>query len=392
MAQSPQGQRKDARTGGLPTVWALVPTFLVIVMAVYTLAAITHSRPVTDEVGRAAASSTATSTTGSGATSTALGDGAPFSVSTPATGSGATNATLDLGASTASSTPSATSSGIVKAHSAVSSTPSATAATPTTTTTAPPTTTTTTPPSSTTTTTTPVSTNPAPAAGMSLAFTAGFTGSSLDASVWDTCYEWYVAASGCTSYDTGETEWYLPAQDQVSGGALHLVATETPTQGTDANGAPKTYPYTSGMVTTFSSFNFTYGYVQVVARIPGGTGTWPALWLLPQNGSWPPEIDIMENYGTPNLMEATLHWGATDQVAYRDVTSPSNLSSGWHTYGLLWQPGSLTWYLDGQVVYTFMGSEVPSQPMYFLANLAINGPAAPSSSFDIQSVQIYQPA
>ena len=74
------------------------------------------------------------------------------------------------------------------------------------------------------------------------------------------------------------------------------------------------------------------------------------------------------------------------------MTSSSDLTSGWHTYGLLWEPGSLTWYLDGQVVYTFTGSEVPSQPMYFLANLAIDGPAAPSSSFDIQSVQIYQPA
>ena len=228
---------------------------------------------------------------------------------------------------------------------------------------------------------------------MSLAFTAGFTGSSLASSVWDTCFESFVAATGCTNYgNTQETEWYLPAQDQVSGGALHLVATETPTQGTDVNGAPKTYPYASGLVTTFSSFNFTYGYVQVVARIPGGTGTWPALWLLPENGSWPPEIDIMENYGTSTLMEATLHWGAAaGQEAYRDVTSSSDLTSGWHTYGLLWEPGSLTWYLDGQVVYTFTGSEVPSQPMYFLANLAIDGPAAPSSSFDIQSVQIYQP-
>jgi beta-glucanase (GH16 family) len=390
MAQSPQGQRQDARTGGLPTVWALIPTFLVIVIAVYSLAAITRSRPVTDEVAATAVPSTATST-GSGATSTTLGNGAPFSLATPTMGSGATNTTLDFGASTASSTPSATSSGIAKANAQQASTPAATAATPTTT--APPTTTTTTPPSSTT-TTAPVSTIPAPATGMSLAFTAGFAGSSLNSSVWDTCYEWYVAAVGCTNYgNTQETEWYLPAQDQVSDGALHLVATETPTQGTDVNGAPKTYPYASGMVTTFSSFNFTYGYVQVVARIPGGTGTWPALWLLPQNGSWPPEIDIMENYGTSNLMEATLHWGsASGGEAYRDVTSSSDLTSGWHTYGLLWEPGSLTWYLDGQVVYTFTGSEVPSQPMYFLANLAIDGPAAPSSSFDIQSVQIYQPA
>jgi beta-glucanase (GH16 family) len=203
---------------------------------------------------------------------------------------------------------------------------------------------------------------------MSLAFNAGFAGSTLDSSVWDTCYEWYVASVGCTSFSTGETEWYLPSQVQVSGDALHLVADATPTQGTDASGAPETYPYTSGMVTTFSSFNFTYGYVQVVARIPGGTGTWPAIWMLPENGAWPPEIDIMENYGS----------------------TPTDLTSGWHTYGLLWEPGSLTWYLDGKVVFTYTGVGVPSQPMYLLANLAIDGAAASGASFDIQSTQIYQ--
>ena len=47
MPQSPQGQPKGARTQGLPTVWALLPTFLVIVIAIYSLAAITDSRPVT---------------------------------------------------------------------------------------------------------------------------------------------------------------------------------------------------------------------------------------------------------------------------------------------------------------------------------------------------------
>jgi beta-glucanase (GH16 family) len=71
-------------------------------------------------------------------------------------------------------------------------------------------------------------------------------------------------------------------------------------------------------------------------------------------------------------------------------TSPTNLTSGYHTYGLLWQPGSLTWYLDGRMVDTYKGANVPSQPMYFLANLAIDGRATSGSSFDIKSVKIYK--
>jgi len=231
-----------------------------------------------------------------------------------------------------------------------------------------------------------------PYAGQAPAFDGTFSGTSLDTSQWQTCYPWEDLATGCTNFgNSQEQEWYLPSQDQVSGGVLHLVADATATPGSTRTGAPKTYPYRSGMVTTYSSFDFTYGYVQVTARIPGGTGTWPALWLLPQSEAWPPEIDIMENWGTPSTIRTTLHWGSSSdpEQAGQQVTSSSNLTAGWNTYGLLWQPGSITWYLDGNPVYSYTGSAVPSQPMYFLANLAIDGTASPVSSFDIQSVKIY---
>ncbi len=227
-----------------------------------------------------------------------------------------------------------------------------------------------------------------PASGLSLRFDGTFNGTGLDMAIWQTCYPF-----GCTNFgNPQEKEWYAASQDQVSGSALHLVETQTPTLGTTESGAPETYSYRSGMVTTYSSFNFTYGYLQVVARIPGGTGTWPALWLLPVNRAWPPEIDMMENWGSSNAIQSTVYWGTPGdpQQAHQEFTSNNNLTTGWHTYGLRWEPGSLTWYLDGQVVDTFSGNKVPSQAMYFLANLAIDGSAASNGSFDIQSVQIYQ--
>jgi beta-glucanase (GH16 family) len=229
-----------------------------------------------------------------------------------------------------------------------------------------------------------------PTAGMSLVFNQGFSGTQLNSSVWSTCYEGYNPAVGCTNYGTGEIEWYLPSQDQVSGGVLHEVASETPTTGTNEAGATETYPYKSGIVTTFGSFNFTYGYVSVVAELPGGTGTWPTIWLLPENGTWPPEVDIMENYGSTNQIQCTVHWGAANTQAYADVTSSTNLTTSYNTYGLLWTPTSLTWYLNGKAVFSYSGVGVPNTPMYLLANLAIDGAAAATSSFNIQSVQVYQ--
>src|ERR1700722_5312871 len=95
-------------------------------------------------------------------------------------------------------------------------------------------------------------------------------------------------ATGCTNFgNADEQEWYLPSQDQVSGGVLHLVAQPIPTRGTNSAGAAKTYECRSGMVTTMPGFSFEYGVVQVVAQIPSTAGLWPALWLLATDEVWP---------------------------------------------------------------------------------------------------------
>ena len=189
----------------------------------------------------------------------------------------------------------------------------------------------------------------------------------------------------------------MPSQVQVSGGLLQLVADETPTPGTTTGGAAKVYPWTSGMVTTYGKFDFTYGYVQVVAKLPSGDGFWPALWLLPQSETWPPEIDIMENWGTyPNSLWFTNHLTPSEYSTY-NYASGSGYSQTFHTYAVDWEPGSITWYLDGQQVFQ-VTTGVPDQPMYFIANLAVDGASGlapdgstpPSASFEIKSVSIWQ--
>jgi beta-glucanase (GH16 family) len=226
----------------------------------------------------------------------------------------------------------------------------------------------------------------------SLSFDATFTGSKLNTSVWGTCYPWQ-SPSGCTNYgNANEYEWYVPTQDQVYGGALHLVPQRTPTPGLASNGTPKEYQYRSGMVTTYPSFNFTYGYVQVVARIPYGSGLWPALWMLPTNLQWPPEIDIIEHYGDSLVSWQHLHSPYyPTQMAFEPTP---NLSNGWHTFGLYWSPQSVIWFIDGQRVYDDTHA-VPKQAMYLIANLAVyqqvrSGWNASSDSMAIRSVSVWQ--
>jgi beta-glucanase (GH16 family) len=238
-----------------------------------------------------------------------------------------------------------------------------------------------------------------PPPGSHLTFNATFTGTALDAATWATCYWYALPAAGCTHQSAyPEQEWYLPSQDLVSDGALHLTASPVSMEGTNAQGQPELFPCRSGMITTDASYQFTYGYVQVVAQLPKAKNTWPALWMLPANNAQVlPEIDLMELIGTQTTQAlVTLH-PAVGAQQNREVTT-ADLSSGWHTFGLNWKPGSLTWYIDGKAVFSTT-SGVPDQPMYFLADLAITNafnplrlPSSCTGSLSIQSVQVWQSA
>ena len=231
---------------------------------------------------------------------------------------------------------------------------------------------------------------------MHLVFSADFGGASLDQSIWSTCYPWGDDGSGCTNFGNPEVQWYVPSQIQVDGDALHLVASKDPTRGKAQDGSGKTYPWRSGMVTTYRSLQFTYGLVEVDARIPRGDGLWTTLWLLPQDQSFPPEIDIAEVYGVDTKQLSVVYHAAPSGRSFKTVDT-DDLSTSFHRYAVDWEPDSITWYLDGRPVYEYRG-RTPAQPMYFLANLAVanvfgSGPTAatPSpTSLDVRSVNIYQ--
>ena len=144
-------------------------------------------------------------------------------------------------------------------------------------------------------------------------FSTTFTGKRLDTSVWSTCYPEFTgvmgARGGCRNFgNPEETEWYLPSQDKVFGGVLHLVAQRLPTEGTASlNGTPKQYDCRSGMITSFPSLKFKYGFIQVVAKVPHAPALWPALWSAAANEAYPPEIDMVESWGVNKLTASYLH-------------------------------------------------------------------------------------
>lgn len=200
-------------------------------------------------------------------------------------------------------------------------------------------------------------------------FSATFTRSRLDTSLWATCYPQMDEPTGCRNFGNREFEWYMPSQDQVYDGALHLVAQPESTPGKTASGSPEDYSCRSGMVTTYPGFTFKYGYIQVVARIPAAAGLWPALWLEAANLKWPPEMDMVESWGQNDYASAYFHPAPRGTPQVHGIISPPTRATGWHTFALSWTKTQMTWLLDGKTILT-VHHLIPHEKMFFIADLA----------------------
>ena len=120
---------------------------------------------------------------------------------------------------------------------------------------------------------------------------------------------------------------------------------------------------------------------------------------MPDPGGWPPEIDIMENLGhEPSVIYMTLHSDNPKRQTQARYNGP-DFSAGMHTFGVNWQPDSITWYIDGIEKNRLTDTaEIPHVPMFILANLAVGGrwPGSPGyttkfpASFEIDYIRAWK--
>ena len=217
-----------------------------------------------------------------------------------------------------------------------------------------------------------------------------FNGASLDTHKWTPCYH----SGNCTNSGNDEQEWYVPNNASVSNGVLTLRAERRTYTAADG----KTYNYVSGLISSIN-FSFIYGYVEMRAKIAAGKGMWSALWLLPTNGSWPPEIDALEILGRdPTALHMNYHYGANNSQSITTWRGP-DFSAGWHTFALDWEPDAITWYVDGvERKQVTDASIITREPMYLLANLAVGSswagiPDATTvfpSTYQIDYIKVWQ--
>lgn len=199
-----------------------------------------------------------------------------------------------------------------------------------------------------------------PPAGFALSFDDEFSGTTLDTSKWIAAWPW-----GNGLNNTYPNDEAVPGNITVSNGSGHFALTQ--------GGTPSGAPYASAVASTSGKFSQQTGYWESRLKLPANShGIWPAFWLVATDGTWPPEIDIMEWLGnTPNENDMTVHWGSNNQTA-EGIYRGADLSADFHIYGFLWTSSDLTFYMDG--VKQFSTTQgIPTKPLQIIMNNSTGG-------------------
>ncbi len=191
------------------------------------------------------------------------------------------------------------------------------------------------------------------------------------------------------SYDAGghgwgnqELQFYTDGRREnarVEGGRLIIEARREDWQGSR---------FTSARLVTKGKGDWTYGRIDVRAKLPSGRGSWPAIWMLPtttERMRWPDagEIDIMEHVGfAQGVVHGSVHTKryhhsiGTQKTGRIDVPGAA---SAFHDYVVEWSPECIIWYVDGRQFFRFDkepgGREVwPFDgPFHLVVNIAVGG-------------------
>jgi beta-glucanase (GH16 family) len=190
-------------------------------------------------------------------------------------------------------------------------------------------------------------------------------------------------------YDTGghgwgnnELQYYTAGRLQnarVENGMLSITAIKE-----EDNGKA----YTSARLVSKNKADFTYGKIEVRAKLPHGKGTWPAIWMLPTGwkyGDWPKsgEIDIMEFVGyMPDSVFASVHTALYNHAIGTQSTHGlmlADLATGFHVYALEWTAKKMRFFVDGKKFHEFLnngkgpGAWPFDEQFHIILNLAVGG-------------------
>ena len=216
------------------------------------------------------------------------------------------------------------------------------------------------------------------------------------------CSENWGYDIGAGGWGNGEAQYYTNSTENasVNNGVLTIKAKKE-----NLNGSQ----YTSARLLTKNRYEFTYGKVDIRAKLPTENGTWSALWMLGANfpnTPWPAagEIDIMEHTGNnENVTLGTVHntSGSGGSGAGSHIAMPT--PTEYHNYSIEWNKEKIDFLVDEVVFFTYSpdpktSDNYPYNSDFFLImNIAMGGtlgqgidPLFTEATMEIDYVRVYQ--
>ncbi len=213
----------------------------------------------------------------------------------------------------------------------------------------------------------------------------------------------YDIGRGSNGWGNNESQYYTNRTENVTvaDGILKITARKENFEGAE---------YTSARLKTQDKFDFTYGRVDIRAKLAGGGGTWPALWMLGSNINtvgWPRcgEMDIMEYVGNkPGIVQSAIHTpSSSGNTVNVKSTTISNETDDFHVYSVIWSEGQISFLVDDVRFYTYKPAVQDENTwpfdlsQFIIMNVAIGGtlggsidPDFTESVMEIDYVRVYQ--
>ena len=227
------------------------------------------------------------------------------------------------------------------------------------------------------------------------------------------------------SWWNGELQYYTDKENniKIEDGLLKITAKYESFNGKN---------YTSARINTQDKYEFTYGRVELRAKLPNWEGMWPAFWLLGANYDvidWPycGELDVLEHgdyikestVDDPGLISSAVHYGPLDHKSqYENIPNTFFMATGqenfvraekiienpfdqFHTYAIQWTPDKIQFFIDDDMYFEFplQAQHSPfDKPFFLILNLAVGGhwtdgyvaPGFDQATYEIDYVRIYQ--
>lgn len=186
-----------------------------------------------------------------------------------------------------------------------------------------------------------------------------FDGDVIDGTKWDVITEeHYGKGADGLSGQNGKQALRVPEANEIKNGCLYQM------QYYDDKA------YYGGTIRSNNHMKFMGGYLEHSCITPDNPASWNTCWMsnVEDNGIIGPEIDLNENFGSPNVSDANAHvWPKPsakeygwehrsfdhihpNQSKYKVQTADGqNLNTGFHTFGFLWTEDYIAFTGDGEI-------------------------------------------